>query len=138
MFVDFLSEKANPFVGFDEDLYRKLFYYLREKGFTPSTYWREALHVDRDDNDESCIAIILPQLLPRKLGFITELFCRPRRVFLGSIWFNREKWIFDFFGRKNLLTAQQIASDIQEDFGVEIVINMQDDVPWWEKLDGDW
>ena len=76
-----------------------------------------------------------PEAKPRKylFGLITG---KPRRWFLGKIWFNEDKlgateqnWVIEVYGREHIEMIQKLADDMASTFNIKIAIRLVRDLP---------
>jgi hypothetical protein len=79
---------------------------------------------------------------PRKLfGFYIT---KPRRIFLGTIWFDHDSrgadeqnWVFEVHGREHVELLKQLAEDLASTFNVKIALRLQNEQPCFESRTGD-
>lgn len=105
--------------------------FLLSRGFCPASRHGNA----KNSQNERLVRGVLRDDLegkPRKrwFGFITE---RAPRIFLGIIWFrlahgaDKDNWIFDVHGRRNLELAKELAEKMSSEFKVKVTLNLKKD-----------
>lgn len=114
----------------------KLFHYLKNSDeFLPASCLGEIKqnYCSYDDNNTMGIVTKSRNYLPQRC-WLLRCLRKPRRMFVGVIWINNkprnatnDRWVLEFYGRKNLQMVQQLVVDLEKDFNTEITIKIRSD-----------
>lgn len=124
-------------VAFEEAPSIKVGKFLLEKGFVLAT----SNGVARQSmTNEPSVGILRPDSVTRPRRYFFGLIGgKPRREFLGTIWFNNENnWAFQVYGRNNIDRSKSLAEEMAARFNVKITIRLVREEPDIEKYPSDW
>jgi len=84
----------------------------------------------QEENDSISFILEDPRIVPKRyfFGLISQ---KPRRDFIGTIWFENEprgahegRWVFEVYGRKHVELAKRLALELSSTFSSKITVHL--------------